>query len=228
MKFQNYTFNFDTKIDQGDHLKKLISKAYLKNQKFFRQDVSGIQINFLYTRFQMDKISDQKTPDWLVGYAKNKQIYIFSPSVFDQVSNHPPTDFPYVLIHELAHIFSNELLAFYYPIWLYEGLAGYVAGQYRLRNIKTLTPFAKLHDSKNWNQNPNYPQSYTFTKYLVDSFGKETIIDFLKQLAKAIGRHHYPKDFSNFFEQYFKIDFDIMVKNSNLNPPLEIPGVILL
>lgn len=213
---KNYTFNFDPKTDQEDRLKKLISKAYLKTQKFFGQNVSGIQINFLYTRSQMDKISDQKTPDWLVGYAKNKQIYIFSPSVFDQVSSHPASDFLPTLTHELAHNFSNQLLNYYYPVWLYEGLAGYIAGQYKLRKIKTLTPFIKLHDSKNWNQNPNYPQSYAFTKYLIDSFGKETIIDFLKQLPKVLGRHHYPKDFSNFFEQYFKVDFDMVLDNYKL------------
>ncbi|MGI5841054.1 MAG: hypothetical protein ACOX6N_02495 [Patescibacteria group bacterium] len=209
---KNYTFNFDTKIDQEDHLKKLISKAYLKNQKFFGQDVSGVQINFLYTHSQMDKACGQKTPDWLVGYAKNKQIFIFSPSVIDQVSSHPASDFLPTLTHELAHIFSNQLLNFYYPIWLYEGLAGNIAKQYKLRKIKTLTPFAKLHDHKNWNQNPNYPQSYSFTKYLIDSFGKETIIDFLKQLPEAIGRHHYPKGFSNFFVQYFRIDFDEFIQ----------------
>lgn len=213
MNTKNYILDFDPKIDQKQKLDKLISASYLKNKKFFGQDIPNVKISFLYSRPQMDKICNQKTADWLVGYTKNKKIFIFSPSVFDQVSDHPRSDFPYVLTHELSHIFSNELLDFYYPIWLHEGLAGYIAGQYKIRKVKNTDQFSKLHDIKNWNRHPNYPQSFNFTKHFIDMFGKEKIIQFLKQLPKIVGKHHYPIEFEKFFKQFFKTKFNNVVQD---------------
>jgi len=205
---KNISFDFDPKIDSKQNLNKLVNQAYLKNKKFFGQDISDIKITFLYTRSQMDKICGYKTPDWLVGYAPQKQIFIFSPSVFDKVSSHPATDFLHTLTHETTHIFSNTLLGFYYPLWLYEGLAGYVAEQYKIRKVKKINKFFQLHDSKSWHELTNYPQAFLFTKHLIDTLGKEKMLDFLKQLPKNLGRHHYHADFIKFFNQFFKSDFN--------------------
>jgi len=213
MNTKNYVLDFDSQIDQKQKLDKLVSISYLKNKKFFGENIPSIKITFLYTRPQMYKVCDQKTPGWLVGYTKNKQIFIFSPSIFSQVSDHPDSDFPYVLTHELAHIFSNELLGFYYPLWLHEGLAGYIACQYKIRKVKNTDQFSKLHDAKSWNQHPNYPQSFNFTKYLVNHFGKQKITQFLKQLPKAVGKHHYPSEFEKFFQQFFKTEFNNIAQN---------------
>ncbi len=217
---ENISFDFDPKIDSKPVLTKLVNKAYLKNKKFFKKDISGLKVIFLYTRSQMDKIYGQKSPDWMVGHAKNKQhINIFSPSIFNKVSNHPITDFSYVLTHEIAHIFINHILDFYYPRWLEEGIAGCVAQQYKIRKIKEFHDFSKLHDQKNWNKYHNYPQAFLFTKYLIDTLGKEKILKFLKQLPQKVGHHHYPADFQKFFNQFFNKDFDQLVskwKNQNL------------
>jgi len=211
MNNKNIAFDFDPRIDSKPNLKKLVNKNYLKNKKFFNKNISDIKITFLHTRSQMDKICNQKIPNWLVGYTKNKQIYIFSPSVFDKVSNHPATDFSYILTHEIAHIFSNNLLSFYYPKWLHEGIAGYVAKQYKIRKIRKIDKFSQLHDSKSWNKLVNYPQAFLFTKYLIDTLGKEKILEFLKQLPENVSRHHYPKDFFRFFKKFFKIKFNQVV-----------------
>ena len=215
---KNISFDFDPKIDSKQNLNKLVNQAYLKNKKFFGQDISDIKITFLYTRSQMDKICGYKTPDWLVGYAPQKQIFIFSPSVFDKVSSHPATDFLHTLTHETTHIFSNTLLGFYYPLWLYEGLAGYVAEQYKIRKVKKIDNFPKLDASKSWQKYSNYSQAFLFTKYLIDTFGKEKTLNFLKQLHQKVGRHHYHPDFIKFFNQFFKSAFNQLAskwKNQN-------------
>ena len=211
---KNISFKFDSKIDSKPKLTKLVNKAYLENKKFFGQDVSGINVIFLYTRLQMDKISHKKTPDWLIGYAKDKHnVYIFSPSVFDKVSNHPVTDFPYTLTHEITHIFTHHLLNFYYPKWLNEGIAGYVAQQYKIRSVEKVQDFSKLHDQKNWDKHHNYSQAFSFTRYLIDTFGKEKTLKFLTQLPKNIERHHFYSDFVKFFNRFFAIDFNQTVNN---------------
>jgi len=213
----NITFEFNPRIDSKAKLEKLVFTAYQANRKFFGKDSSKIKITFLYQRAQMDKICKRKTQNWEVGHAFSQQninhIAIFSPTVFDKVSNHPKSDFFYTLVHEIAHIFTHDLLGFYYPKWLHEGLAGYIAQQYRIRPVKYIYNFSKLHDSKNWNQYHHYPQAFSFTKYLIDKLGKKKMLQFLKNLPKTLGRHHYPKDFTQFFNEFFNADFNQLVSN---------------
>ncbi len=200
--------NFNTKIDSGTKLEKMVSEAYQKNKDFFGKDLTEIKINFLYQRSQMDEICKYKTGDWQVGYAENKNIFIFSPFVFEKVSNHPNSDFPYTLIHEIAHLFSNEILGFAYPKWFNEGLAGYVAEQYKIRPVKKIDEFSNLHDKQDWKKFANYPQAFAFTKYLIGKFGKEKILEFLKNLRKNIGSNNSYDEFVKFFNNFLKTDFD--------------------
>jgi hypothetical protein len=205
--------NFDSKIDSKVELEKIVNKAYQKNKNFFGRDLTEIKINFLYQRSQMDEICKYKTEDWQVGWAENKNIYIFSPSVFEKVSNHPNSDFPYTLTHEIAHLFSNEILGFAYPKWLYEGLAGYVAEQYKIRPVKKIDEFSNLHDKEDWKKFSNYSQAYSFTKYLIEKLGKEKILKFLENLYKNFGHCPNFKDFTGFFEKFFDINFNKIISN---------------
>lgn len=210
-------FNFDPQIDNKSALEKEIEKAYQKNKDFFQKEVLNIELIFLYQRSDLNKICKRETKDWEVGHTfleKNiNKIAIFSPNVFDKISDHLSSDFPYVLSHEIAHVFIRENLGFYYPKWLNEGLAGYVAGQYKIRPVKTIDDFNWLHDSENWNKINNYPQAFSFTKYLFDIFGKEKMLKFLSSLYKTIGKHHFPNDFIHYFDEYFGIEFEKIVSD---------------
>ena len=203
--------NFDSKIDSKVELEKIVNRAYQKNKNFFGRDLTEIKINFLYQRSQMDEICKYKTEDWQVGLAGNKNIYIFSPSVFEKVSNHPNSDFFYTLTHEIAHLFSNEILGFAYPKWLNEGLAGYVAEQYKIHQVKKIDGFSNLHNKQDWKKFANYPQAFAFTKYLLDKFGKEKMLEFLGDLHKNFGCCPSFKNFTEFFEKFFNFNFEKLV-----------------
>lgn len=213
MLMSNIIFTFDSKIDSKTKLERIISKAYRANKTFFGKNPLKIEISFLYTRSQMDRTYKQKTAEWIVGYTNKNHFFIFSPKVFDQVSPHPASDFSYVLVHEMAHVFTNEILGLYYPIWLYEGIAGYVAKQYEIRKIKQFqfNDFNQLHDTRSWNKFNNYPQAYSMAKYLIDKFGKKKMLEFLGKTPKALGRHHYPDKFIQFFSEFFNNDFSTLV-----------------
>ena len=205
----NIVFDFDSKIDSQKDLEKMVLDSYKKNQDFFGEKEIDIKIKFLYQRLEMDEICGYKTQDWEVGYAnKEKQISIFSPLVFDKVSSHPQSDFDYVLTHEIAHLFTNEILGFGYPKWLREGIAGYVAKQYKIRSVGKIDEFSNLHDKEGWNKFHNYPQAFSFTKYLIDKFGKDKILEFLKNIKTNIGSTSTYDDFVKFFNLFLKTDFN--------------------
>jgi len=203
----NININFNPKIDSEANLKNTVFESYQKNKSFFGKDSQKIIIDFIYKRSQMDKICNYKTEDWLVGYANKNHIFIFSPTVFSKISNHPQSDFSYVLTHEIAHIFTHDILDFYYPKWLHEGIAGYVAKQYKIRSVKKIEDFSKLHNKDSWGKFVNYPQAFSFTKYLVDKFGKKKILNFLENLRKENGCYSSYEEFVNYFNKFLKSDF---------------------
>jgi len=213
----NLIINYNEKIDSSEDLKKQILVAYGANKKLFQVDSPLITITFVYDRLQMNTILHRNTKDWEVGYAYNhedqiNQIAIFSPEVFETVSTHTKGNFIFVLTHELAHIFTNNIFGFLYPVWLYEGLAGYVAKQYTIiKKLEKISDFSLLHDKENWNKNINYPQSYLFTKYLVDSFTEKNMFRFIKLISQTLDKHHTYLDFENTFKKFFKIKFNDII-----------------
>lgn len=206
----NLTVIYKPKTDSFEDLKKQILVAYKTNKSFFRADPPLITITFVYDRPQMDAILHRNTQKWEVGYAynhgdKTNQVAIFSPEVFETVSTHTKGNFIFVLTHELAHIFTNNTFRFFYPVWLYEGLAGYVAKQYtKIKKIENISDFSLLHDKENWSRNVNYPQAYLFTKYLMDNFTEEKMFQLFKLISKTLDRYNSYQDFENIFENFFK------------------------
>ena len=200
--------SYNADIDSLEELNKAIQESYLPCREFFGEDVEGIGVEFLYTRDEMDKIRGEKTQDWVVGCSRNKRtVTIFSPSVFDKVSPHPASDFLPVLAHEIAHVFEGVLFNLKYPRWLSEGLAGYIAQQYKLRvpDTKKIQDFSQIHDGNGWDKTNPYSQAYSFTAYLIENFGKEKMLNLLKSLTST---GHFD-EFSGKFAEVYGQDFDV-------------------
>jgi len=175
---------YEKKIDSKSDLDKVIGRAYEKCRKFFGEDIRDIKIYFCYSRKEFEKFVKRSTPEWLVGVSGSKEVVILSPSVFAKASNHPKSDFYPVLTHEVAHVFLNQLYGFNQPVWLREGIPGYIASQYKIREIvsKNVQQLDALHGKNSWDKTNNYPQAFHFTKYLIDSFGKKKILTLISTL----------------------------------------------
>lgn len=208
---------YNHKIDSLIKLTASVKTACRINKNFFGEDIIDIVVNFLYSRDEMDEVMGRKTQDWLVGDTYGIHINIFSPAIFNKVSSRPPTDFMPILIHETAHVFTNSLYGYRKnpcPVWLREGIAGYVAKQYKKYNFKKMRKleFNKITSSKDWNVKPNYPQAFLFTKYLIDKYGKEVISDLLKFSCKEQDLSNFPKIFKKITKDNFE-----QVSNNWLN-----------
>ncbi len=209
-KIGKLELHFDPDIDSEVEIKERIVLAYEKNKLFFGHSLKNKHaVHLVYKREEMDSILNIKIKSWLVGTAtKDGIIYIFSPKIFSKVSNHPTSDFEPILTHELAHIFNNDFFKFSQPIWLREGIAGYVAEQYKNKKPKKINDFKKLHNKKDWNRDPNYTQSFCFTVFLIEKFGRNEFLQFLKILSKENNNDYNFTDFSKSFIDYFGISFN--------------------
>lgn len=205
----NIELHFDPKVDSEVEIKKSILSAYEKNVLFFCHPITNkLEIHILYSRAEMDSVLGLKTEPWVVGSTpKDRTVCIFSPKIFDKVSSHPVSDFDPVLTHELAHIFTNEFFRFYQPKWLHEGLAGHVAEQYKNKHPKEIGDFEKLHTKEDWWNCPRYAQASCFTTFLIEKFGKEQFLKFLKNLSENEEARKTFVAFTKLFKNNFSTDF---------------------
>lgn len=212
MKMQmidNIELHLDPEVDSEVEIKKSVLSAYEKNMLFFCRTLTNkLKIHILYSRAEMDGIMGFKTESWMVGGTpKDRTICIFSPKIFDKVSSHPISNFGPVLTHELTHIFTKELFSFYQPKWLHEGLAGHVAEQYKNKLPNKLSDFEKLHTKEDWWNDPKYTNASCFTTFLIEKFGKEQFLKFLKNLSENIEAQETFIAFTELFKNNFSIDF---------------------
>jgi hypothetical protein len=197
---------YDKKVDSKKDLTTISNKCYKKCKIFFGKEAENIKIHFCYTRKEFDLLTKRKSPAWMVGVAGENIITIFSLSVFSKVSSHPQSDFIPVLTHEIAHIFTRSIFGKLKPVWLNEGISGYVAEQYKNRKFtgKMFQKFEKMHNKKDWEKNHNYPQAYSYSKYFIESTGKKL---FFKLLVKLSNDDSY-KIFCEKFEKIIGISFN--------------------
>lgn len=161
----------------------------------------------------MISVNNRKTEDWEVGYTffkENKvRIVIFNPESIEKYSTHKKEEFNSIVVHELTHVFTGYVLKFFYPKWLHEGLAGYVAKQYEDKTIKkNIINLSELHNLDDWNKNNKYLESYLFTKFLFDKFGKEKMIEFMINLSWKIEYNDFQFKFKNQFKEKLEDIFD--------------------
>lgn len=211
-------------IDTEGNIKTILSDSYLVNKKFFKKDSELINVTLVYDRKKMDKILHRSTSEWEVAFAYNhgrlkNQIAIFSPEVIEKVSKNTKSYFPYLLRHEMCHVFTDNILGFFYPRWLYEGIAGYVSKQCsKYTKVDKIVKFDLIHDKKGWKNNTSYPQAYLFTKFLMDKYGEKKMVDFTKNTLRKLNRYHDFNDFQTAFKEFFKenfLDISNAWKNNN-------------
>jgi len=191
---------------RSEQILKLVRSCYEINRKFFAKDLDYLALILIKTRKEMDRILGRATPSWLVGSVKNKKINIFTPEAFEQVSPHKKTEFKLVLTHEIAHLFLDKYYSFKNPVWLAEGLPGYIAGQYKIRSMnKTIKQkLSELHYSKDWKKTPNYTEAFWFTKFIIGKYGKQKLFALLAILREE---ENY-SDFNKKFEKIFNENID--------------------
>jgi hypothetical protein len=177
---------------------------------FFGFNIKNIEIIIAENRAEYEKILGRKTADWEVGntISNKKTILLLDSSQWKkEAPMHKPDEFPYIIKHELIHVYvsclsKNKAL----PIWLDEGLAGAISGQYKNAKVQYFeTDFcSKLDTPFNWNQRVNfgaYSIAYLFTRYLLDKYGFEIIKKIIQVSPVYYSYNRFNKAIFNVFNK---------------------------
>lgn len=168
-----------------------LSKEYQKLIDFFEVQPPKIKIQLVYTRGEMDKHWGAKSEKWLQAMVDNNDpylIYIFSPTVFEEVTNKKKAVILSTIMHEIAHTFVSEINDRCFA-WVNEGICEFVTGQDSYGKVeKDSWLWLKNNDvlidpEIKWSElteHQGYAISYHLVKYIVEKYGKEVIFDILR------------------------------------------------
>ncbi len=159
-------------------LKQLFKLYKIKNPK--------INIELVYSRKEFDDKLNCKTPRWLVAAAFKNNIYLFSPAVIENLSDHKKMEVKKLLTHELCHIFNSKINKTNL-MWVDEGAALFLANQHKSGNFtkKELNLFSNNFFTENMNlrlfaENNGYKISYRVIKKIVGKYNKKKILELLR------------------------------------------------
>ena len=194
----------ELKEKKDKELSDMYKKAMKELDAFFKLNwkIDIPKIIIFKTRKEIDKFKKEKTPNWLVGWADGNVIYLLDRKNYEKESLHKYSKESYfrLLKHELCHLFfenvseANTLSQF---IWFNEGVAGFLSEQYKEKQKPE--KFVKfLSQYSSW-KGDAYVESLYVVKLLVDKFGKQKLLSFIRKLGEV----KIEKDFNKLFKKIY-------------------------
>ena len=168
------------------------------------------KIYLVDSRKTIDSLKDQQTPEWLIGWAMERTVYILEKNAFgtDSSHNYSEKDYEMLVTHELAHLFFKVVTGEKTkPSWLWEGVSVYMSGQSGAwKKPKSLCVFLDNPKDK-----ALYSESGCAVSLLIEHYGKDKFIQLLKKYK------NYAGEFSNLFEETYGIPLSYESFNQLIN-----------
>lgn len=194
-----------------DFEKRMIIDSYDFNKSFAKIEIPKFDIKIVYSRRELDDIWGSETPDYVSAFTKDDNIVIFSYEVFDKETKWPKEKFEEALIHEINHLFYQELRDDEYdPLWLSEGLATFMQHKkkkYDYKEKKVMTKEVLIQSFEEMSED-SYQIFNLFVEFLILNYGEEKILLFIEELKKG-------KNIENCFLDVYSKSFDELIDDGN-------------
>ncbi|MCX6712060.1 MAG: hypothetical protein NT041_00005 [Candidatus Vogelbacteria bacterium] len=179
-----------------DRAMKKLNEFYGLNWTFGRP-----QVILVPDRQTINDVWDKKSENWQIGWVNGGITFILENEAMKENSCHrkkSPEEYYSLIKHELSHIFFRHLSkANNGPKWFWEGVATYTSGQLAFQ--KPVTKFEKFLDSTDKMQLGLYEESGFAIELLVKKYGKEKLLDLIKNLASCPKNEDFIKKFEEIY-----------------------------
>lgn len=218
--FQNEKFSkiplfltmLKAKIYKNNKLEKLLERYLDEIEKFFNitKPYNKPIFILLETREIINCAYGRETEDWVVGWSSGKYIFLLDPENYEKENKYQYSEEEYsqLVKHEITHFFYNALVGTTNPRWLLEGIGSYISGQTNRYKDK-LTQFEFFLSYYSNTDSRIYKEAGFVVKTLIDRFGKEKLLDFIK----ALRGNKSPQDVEKVFQEIYRLDLSY----SNMN-----------
>ncbi len=196
---------------------KFIEKSYKDSMKELNDfyEINWINntpnIYIIKSRKNIDSLRGKKTESWIVGWVNrwSRTVYLLENDKMEKESSHKKYSkqkYSKLVKHELGHLFFGILVRNgYSPKWLWEGVSIYTSSQYLDKKIpQKFSEFLIFSDIHKKDSKSVYGESGFFIKILVEEFGKEKLLNFLKSLQKIKDK----KEFKDLFYKTYKFNLN--------------------
>src|SRR3989344_8798030 len=209
LKFCNLIFSSED--PDINYERRLILKAYKLNKNFAKIEIPKFDIKIVYSRKEFDRIWGSKTKDYVSAFAKEDNIVIFSYGVFAKETKWEKEKFQEALIHEINHLFYQELRDDEYnPLWLSEGLATFMQHGKKKYNYRKKLKIKKEILSQSFEDMTieSYQVFTILVEYLISKFGKNRILNLIKGLKNG-------ENLNKLFKKIYNKSFDELIEDGN-------------
>ena len=197
-------------IPQKDELLEEIFKESMKELNEF-YEINWVHhlpiIMVVDGRTTIDGLKQEKSQPWSIGWSEGKTIYVLDRNNLEKESSHKYRLDTYsaLIKHEISHSFYNILSGNQHkPVWLCEGTAIYTSGQNKFK--KTPTEFKEFLEFYDQGGSDVYHESGFFVQMLVEKFGKQKLLELIRESRNANTEEAFNKLFS---EKYgFELNYD--------------------
>lgn len=198
-------------------------KEYKKLVDFFEVQPPKIKVKLVYTRKEMDQHWGSKSK--IVAMVDNSDpylIYIFSPIVFEKLTDWKKETMLSTIMHETAHAFVTQLNKRCFS-WLNEGICEFITDDNTHDNIIKKSNWRWFKDNNilldseiSWEKlmsHEGYKISYNLVKFIINKYGKKAVFDLIKirRVKDKQIKNKFSKILDEDFEQ-FLADFERTLK----------------
>ncbi|MEA3248617.1 MAG: hypothetical protein U9Q73_02835 [Nanoarchaeota archaeon] len=194
-----------------EYEKKLVIESYNFNKNFSKIEIPKFDIKIVYSRKELNEIWGSETSDYVSAFAKEDNIVIFSHGAFDKETKWSKEKFEEALIHEINHLFYQELRDDEYdPLWLSEGLATFMQHKKKKYDYKDKKNIDKKILTQSFEEmNEDSYQIFTlFVEFLILNYGEEKILNFIGELKDR-------EDIEDSFVKIYEKSFDELIEDGN-------------
>jgi len=194
-----------------DYETKLVIKAYKLNKDFAKIEIPKFEIKLVYSRKKFEEIWGSRTLDYVSAFVRDNCIVIFSYGVFEKETKWPKEKFEEALIHEINHLFYQELRNDEYdPLWLSEGLATFMQHKKKRHNYKKQLRITKeiLNQSFEEMSEDSYQIFTLFVEFLFLAYGEKNLLQFIEKLKEG-------NEIDSVFKEIYKKSFEELIEDGN-------------
>lgn len=168
---------FNTILNNNKKLEKEINSCFLKYNRFFNLKMKPKDIPvYILKEKDMRMFYPEK---WVVGFSNHNTVFVCDGE--DIKDRYNEEAYISIIKHEIAHNFVGSYLGYrcYVPGWLEEGICVFLSGQLKTCYYAPVVNVTEFFDERK-NQHIRYVFGGYFVKYLLEKYGKEKFLKYLK------------------------------------------------
>lgn len=139
-------------------------------------------------RATIDRLRNEKSESWVVGWSEFGKVFLLAREKMGTESDraYSVEEYDALLAHELGHLFFKASTSGkHMPIWLNEGLCGYISGQIKFKKRpSTFSSFLEFFDKGGAGV---YDESAFVVEALINTFCKDKILKLLRDMKEGNG-----------------------------------------